>query len=66
MKQTQQVIPAIDRLLRVTEILPLVGFGRTSLYNKVADGTFPAPVKIGLRASRWRLSAITAWLADPK
>jgi prophage regulatory protein len=41
----------------------LVQLSRSSIYAGVANGTFPAPYKIGARAVAWRLSEVEEWLA---
>jgi prophage regulatory protein len=52
----------IDALLRLPEVSRLTGLSRSALYARIARGEFPAPVKLGPRASRWRLSAIQLWM----
>jgi prophage regulatory protein len=38
--------------------------GRSAIYQKVADGEFPAPVKISERCVAWVQSEVDAWTAD--
>lgn len=38
------------------------GLGRSTIYLKIAEGTFPAPVKLGVRAVGWLESDIDSWL----
>ena len=52
-----------DRLIRLDEVLEMCGISRSELYRQIADGRFPRPVKVGLRAVRWRLSEVEAWMA---
>lgn len=42
----------IEPLLQIDEVLRIRNGGRTHLYLEIAEGTFPAPIKLG-RASRW-------------
>ncbi len=60
------VDPALNaqRLLRLAEVSMMVGLCRSSIYNYVAEGRFPAPVKMGIRSVRWRMSDILAWRAS--
>ena len=51
-----------DRLLRLSEVLARCGLSRSSLYRMMRDGSFPEPLKVGVRAVRWRESEIEAWL----
>lgn len=50
-------------LLRLPEVLRQVALGRSSLYVAIAEGRFPAPVRIGRRAVAWRAEDIEAWKA---
>jgi prophage regulatory protein len=51
-------------LLRLREVRRRTGKSRSGIYRGIADGTFPAPVKLGERASAWVESEIEAWIAD--
>lgn len=51
--------PSIQRLPVVRN---RTGRSRTSIYNGVKSGTFPAPVKLGARAVGWLESDITKWI----
>ena len=53
-----------DRLMRLEEVLEMSSISRSELYRQVADGRFPRPVKVGLRAVRWWQSEVEAWRAD--
>lgn len=52
------------KFLRLTEVKVRVGLAESTLYAKVARGEFPAPVKIGPRASAWLEDEIEKWMAD--
>lgn len=49
------------RWLRLGEVQASVGLGRSSIYAKIQDGSFPKPIKIGPRVSVWPESAIESW-----
>ena len=51
------------RIVRRDEVSKLTGLARATIYKKVADGSFPAPIRLGARSVGWRLSDIVAWLA---
>jgi predicted DNA-binding transcriptional regulator AlpA len=51
-----------DRILRLPEVLEMVGIGRTSLYEMVKSRKFPAPLHLSARIRGWRLSAIQQFL----
>jgi len=40
----------------------LLPVGRTTFLNRVKDGTYPQPVKLGARSVAWRVSDIRALL----
>lgn len=54
-----------DRFLRLNAVLDMTGLSRSTLYRKIAQGTFPPQVKIATRCAGWRQSAITDWLKNP-
>lgn len=51
-------------LWRLPEVKAHTGLSRSSLYRRIAEGTFPAPVKIGARASAWSSAEIERWKAE--
>ena len=53
-----------EELLRLPKVLELVGFGKSTLWNKIKDGTFPTQYKIGTRISVWKLSEVNAWIEE--
>ena len=50
-------------IIRRKRVEARTGLGRSSIYQGVANGTFPKPVKLGARAVGWVESEIDAWLA---
>ena len=50
------------RLLRLSEVKARTGLGKTKIYEMIASGDFPRPVKIGPQ-SFWVESEIDAWIA---
>lgn len=49
--------------LRLPQVRRAVGnLSRATIYRGVAAGTFPAPLKIGARASAWRWGDLRKWL----
>jgi len=51
-----------ERLLTISEVEKLTGTKRSTIYKMMAAGTFPQQIKVTSHASRWRLSAVEAWL----
>lgn len=54
-----------ERILRITAVLDRTGLTRSTLYRKVAAGTFPRQVKLSARCAGWHESALNAWLKNP-
>lgn len=51
------------KILRLPEVKNLTGLARSTIYLRVGNGTFPAPVKLGGdRAVGWIESEIEAWV----
>lgn len=42
-------------------VLRMTGLGRSTIYRWIADGSFPAPVRLGPRAVAWRWSDLARW-----
>ena len=54
------------RLIRLNEVLSRTGYGRTSIYRKMAEGTFPKCLKLSgpsKDTSKFDSSAI-AWIEE--
>ena len=47
---------------RMPAVNARTGLCRTSIYDLIKAGEFPAPVKLGSRAVGWLESDITAWI----
>ena len=60
--QTNTPVP--PRFLRLPEVQHQVGLGRSAIYSRIKDGTFPAPVKLGARVAAWSAAAIDAWITQ--
>lgn len=52
----------MNTLLRRAEVEHITGMSRSSIYRLMHAGTFPAPVRVGTRAVRWRWRDIEAWV----
>jgi prophage regulatory protein len=56
---------APDRIVRMETVLARTGLSRSTIYRKIAEGTFPAQLKISTNGAGWRESDINRWIADP-
>lgn len=53
------------RILRFKQVAALVGLGKSSIYRKIQEGTFPKPIKLGsARASGWISTEVYDWIDD--
>lgn len=62
MSDSMQVTGAILRRRQVEQI---VGLSRSTIYQRMKDGTFPRAVALGGRTVGWRASDIELFLVDP-
>ena len=51
-------------LLRLPQVLARVGLSRSTVYQRMSEGSFPAPVSLGDRAVAWVENEIDAWISD--
>ena len=54
----------LDRMLRRKEVEQITARSRSAIYEGMAAGTFPKPVKIGARAVAWPESVIRQLIAE--
>jgi predicted DNA-binding transcriptional regulator AlpA len=55
-------LPRMEPLLvRIREVVALVGAHRSTVIRWVALGEFPAPVRLPGRRVAWRLADVVAW-----
>ena len=54
-----------ERIIRLKTVLSRTGLSRSTLYRKIAEGTFPCQVRISIHGAGWRESAVNRWIADP-
>jgi prophage regulatory protein len=58
-------MPHPERIIRLKTVLDRTGLSRSTLYRKMADGTFPRQLPISTNGAGWYESAINRWIADP-
>ncbi|WP_250528616.1 AlpA family phage regulatory protein [Caballeronia sp. ATUFL_F1_KS4A] len=57
--QTSQAI------LRRAQVEELTGLSRSTIYARISQKSFPAPIALGPRSVGWRLGDIEAFLVAP-
>lgn len=55
---------AKNRLLRLPEVMELVGLSKPSVYRLMKTGDFPKAKKISARAVRWIKCEIDDWISS--
>jgi len=50
-----------NRIIRITEVMAMTGLSRSGIYAAIAEGTFPAQLKLSVRSSGWLESEVIAW-----
>lgn len=53
-----------DKHLRRPAVQELTGLSRSTIYDLMAKGQFPRPVRLTVKAVAWPESAIEDWLAQ--
>ena len=53
------------RIVRLKTVLARTGLSRSTIYRKIAEGTFPTQIKISVNGTGWHESDINCWIADP-
>ena len=71
-KSTPSPTKTKHRFIRLPEVLSRTGFGRTSIYRKMEDGSFPKSLKLGgppkdpnefdSRAIAWIEEEVDQWI----
>lgn len=53
-----------SRILRRPEVENRIGLSRSTIYDMMAAGTFPRPIKLGAKAVGWPEETIERWIKD--
>ena len=54
-----------DRIIRMNTVRDRTGLSRSTIYRKIAEGTFPPQIKISINGAGWRESDIDRRVANP-
>lgn len=55
--------PHSEVLLKLQAVQQRTSLSKSTIYAKIKDGTFPGPVRLGARCSRWKTSELNSWLS---
>ena len=53
-----------EGFVRLPQVLHVLGIGKTTFWNGIKTGRYPAPVKLGPRTSAWRVQDIRVLIAQ--
>ena len=54
-----------EKIIRLKTVLARTGLSRSTMYRKIADGTFPPQVRISVHGTGWHESELNRWIANP-
>ena len=57
-----QEVEVPTRIVRLPDVQARTGLSRSTIYVRVAAGSFPKPVHLGARAVGWIESEVDAWI----
>tara|TARA_Y100001954_G_C15378169_1_gene392011 strand:- start:390 stop:563 length:174 start_codon:yes stop_codon:yes gene_type:complete len=52
----------VNGLLRLPQVLAMVGLSKSTLYRKVKAGLFPAPIKLSGNLVVWKRQVVMEWI----
>ena len=66
MNKTKNITSTKHRFIRLSEVMSRTGYGRTSIYRKMEDGSFPKSLKLGGSPKDPSIfdSSAVAWIED--
>lgn len=65
-KQPLHVAQLRAALLKLDTVIAVSGLSKSSIYARLKrkDGSFPEPVRLGARCTRWRSADLNDWLSQ--
>lgn len=48
-------------LLKLTDVTKATSLGRSTIYRKISEGTFPPPLQLSAGCVRWNEDDLIAW-----
>lgn len=52
----------LNSILRLKQVCELTGLKRSTVYNRIAEGSFPKQFPLGGRAVGWLASDVDSWI----
>ena len=60
--RNQQYVEHRTQVYKTAAVSRITGKCRSSIYQGIKNGTFPAPIKLGARSIGWLSTDIDAWI----
>lgn len=61
------VVPSLaPAFYRLRDVMRITALSRSTIYRRIAEGRFPAPVHLGGRASAWPCVSLQLWIDNPE
>jgi prophage regulatory protein len=60
----RNAVRPLPTIIRRKTVEARTGLSRSTIYDRVAEGTFPAPVNLGARAVGWIEAEVSQWLLE--
>ncbi len=57
---------SIDSFSRISAVVKRTGMGRSTIYRKIKEGTFPKNIKLSERTSVFSDLEVSAWIEEQK
>jgi len=53
-----------NKLIRLPQVKSITGLSKSTIYSRIAEGTFPKQIPLGPRLVVWVESDIQNWIAE--
>lgn len=63
LRQHAPALAAVDRVLRIGDVMSATGLSKSSIYVMQKAGTFPQGFSLGANSTGWMESDVQAWIA---
>jgi prophage regulatory protein len=54
-----------NRIVRLRTVIDRTGLSRSTIYRKIAEGTFPPQLRISINGAGWSETELDRWVASP-
>ncbi len=54
----------MNKLIKLDQVLTMTGLSRSSIYESIKEGKFPAQVNLGARSVAWVANEIEEWMTS--